>query len=433
MSSIGKHCLRSVHVGLLACLVLFLPLISCANTLAGLKWESKADLFVFSIETSKPVRHIVTNRVENDGFFQLDFTGLSESYEGREMTVHDARVDRILLQSLTEEGVTRLTFYPARGIEWRIQPGDRPTVLNVEFRGTVSAAASPAPVSARPPERVSAPAGTPAPAVPPARETKSAPAIQDAAKEGRKTIIIDPGHGGYNNGCRNFWKIDGKYHDEKDLTLSYARKLKYLIDRSPNLRAVMTRDGDNFISLRDRVEFSWKHGGDLFVSIHMNASPGKSSASARGVELYYWKESGSDNAAQSYLEKLENDEMLPRLPGAENRHLKEVLSDLMKNALEEQTALSRVLCQEMWNAFQKSSYFKTYHRTPPIKSARFMVLANYDMPSILIEVGFLTHKVEGRYLVSDSFAWTSARVMYNGIQRFLAGQDPSFKPHYVDF
>jgi N-acetylmuramoyl-L-alanine amidase len=193
----------------------------------------------------------------------------------------------------------------------------------------------------------------------------------------------------------------------------------------------MTREKDEYISLGERVNFAQKHNGDLFISIHLNSSPDSSSKTALGVEIFHWRDTGSDNAAVRYLEKLENDQLLPKLPKSQDVELKNILTSMLKDALEEEKTRSAHLCEVIWQVMSQNSYFKYHHRTPVVKSARFVVLANYAMPSILVEVGFLSNKEEASNLISDSFQWTTAKVLYNGIQAFFEQEDPDFKTHYI--
>ena len=457
-----------------------IPTFSFCNRITLLKWESLDTVFRFHVATQEPIHFIIGKSIQEptyqnsqkEYYFSIDILNITQTYEERNLELEDPRVKKILIRSLPEENRLRLIFFPGPGIHWKVDPIGSLDRLLVELRpqnqggGTKGEtshlqresdnqkeASSVKPKRPSDLEEEAAPSKSPKtekvlfsfnpgsqPPLPRGADSQQPAGNPDLNNSPpneklhpRKLVIIDPGHGGFNKGGRTFWTVGGRHYVEKDLVLSYAKKLKYLVDRSPNLTATLTRDKDEYISLSDRVEFAQKHEGDLFVSLHLNAAPSRRSATARGVEFFHWRETGSDNAAISYLEKLENDQLLPKLPKTENRHLKRILTSMLKEALEEEKTRSRQLCKTMWETFGKNPYFKKYHRSPPVKSARFVVLANYAMPAILIEVGFLTNKKESRHLISESFQWTTVRLIYNGIQKFFAQEDPGFEPHFVSY
>jgi len=389
------------------------------NNFSRITWESLPGAIRFSIATETPMVYVVKDRLDQEGYIAIDVLGITKTYEDRALDLGDARLPRVLIQDHPTENRVGFLFYPAAGIKWKVQPGNNPQEMFIEFYAqspTVIQKASSSITDRKGGEDAS-------------QENNP----QSSEEKIRKLIIIDPGHGGFNKGARSYRKIKGKYYWEKDLVLQYAQKLKQLINQSPNMAALLTRSTDDYVSLTDRVEFAQNNEGDLFLSIHLNDSANPGSKTARGIEIFHWKETGSNNAADQYLEKLENDQMLPKLSQTQDAQLKRILAGMLKDALEEEKIKSARLCDVMWDSFSKSSYFAKYHRTPPVKSARFVVLANYAMPSVLVEVGFLSSYDEASNLVSESFQWTSARCMYNGIQAFLGEEDPNFKPHYIQY
>jgi len=435
----GRSCgTGSFAIAAFCLLILASPLF--ADRLKGLKWETLPEEFRLLVKTEEQIRFVVADHVEKKGYFYLDILGIDQSYEDDALELKDPRISKILIQSHPKSRIVRLVFYPRSGVRWKVSPEKDLRTLVVQIIPLESSpSVRPSQPSAAlksghhilrpspPPEAISGEnrGSTPNP---------STPAGADSTNGGRKKIIIiDPGHGGFNRGGRTFHRINGRHWDEKDLVLQYALRLKHLIDQSPNLTALLTRDRDEYVSLADRVDFAQKHGGDLFISIHLNAAPNIRSASARGIEFFHWRESGTGKAAMSYLEKLENDQLLPDLTRTQDKELKTILTSMLRDALEEEKIRSSNVCNAMWEVFQKNPYFQKYHRKPPVKSARFVVLANYAMPAILIEVGFLTNDREAGNLISGSFQWTVARLMYNGIQEYFSGEDPNFKPHYVSY
>jgi N-acetylmuramoyl-L-alanine amidase len=403
--------------------VFFLASVSFGNTLKDLNWESDSESFRFSIEAKSPILFTISDSVENGGFFQIDLLEITTTYKDRTINPGDPRTEKIEIISYSSGNFVRIKIYPEKGVHWNVVPPSNPVLVQVELKGKTNLLNT---------KKQKTPVKENRSSSSPLRSVKKT-GIKKSSGISRKTVIIDPGHGGFNKGCNTFWKIKGKHYLEKNLVLGYSKKLKYLIDKSPNLKAVMTRDKDEYVSLGDRVEISEKSKGDVFISYHLNAAPSRKSATARGVEFFHWSEKGSDRSAGKYLEKLENDQLLPKLPGTQNRRLKNILTSMLKDALEEEKVRSANLCEAMWEVFGKNSYFKKYHRKPPVKSARFVVCANYAMPAILIEVGFLTNRYEAKYLITESFQWTVARLTYNGIQKFFAKEDPGFKPHYLKY
>lgn len=414
---------------------------SFGEVLSGLKWESFSDSFQITISSDQAIRFSISDQVKNDKYFKVVLYGIDRPYQDKTLVTNDPRLRQLAIRYDTGGKRVNLYLYPGNGMEWDVKPGAELSEILVIVHGNKPSYLKETRIQAIGDSVANSPGNhNEARGADPSGHNGRSFSTQggrsyspEGSGKSKRLVIIDPGHGGFNKGGNTFWPIKGKHYYEKSLTMKYASKLKYLIDQSPNLEAIMTRNDDVYVSLGDRVKYAQDREGDLFVSIHLNAAPNRRSATARGVEFFHWNEKGSDNAAVSYLEKLENDEMLPKLPSTENRNLKSVLEGLLKDALEEEKVRSRHLCESMWESFRKSPYFLKYHRQPPVKSARFVVLANYAMPSILIEVGFLTHKTEGGYLISESFQWTTARLMYNGIQKFFAQEDSTFKPHYVKF
>lgn len=399
-----------------------------SNTFSSLTWESLPQLFRFSIVAETPIFYLIKDRTEKEGYFVIDVLGITKTYEDRTLELGDGRIPKILIQNHSQEKRVSFFFYPGAGVHWKILPGKNPQELFVELYSKFEESDS---VSKS--QELPRPGNEPSSPEQGKGQQIQANEQMTGERRVRKLIIIDPGHGGFNKGAGSYRKIRGKYYWEKDLVLEYALKLKQLINQSPNLSALLTRSTDDYISLTDRVDFAQSNEGDLFLSIHLNDSPNPRSRTARGIEFFHWNELGSDNAADQYLEKMENDQMLPKLSQTQDTQLKSILSSMLKDALAEEERRSARLCDVMWASFKKSDYFKKYHRDPPVKSARFVVLANYAMPSILVEAGFLSNYEEASSLVSESFQWTTARCLYNGIQAFFDQEDTNFKPHYIEY
>ncbi len=430
------------------CALCFLGLIgfrAFAESLSNLRWESLPQAFIFHVSAATPIRYVTEDFIDKEGFCIVDILNVTQTYETRSIFPEDSRIYKIEIATNPNGRGVRMKFFPRGNLSYCIAAGDSPKAMKIIFSAPndsseniktvitdnpVKTPIAP-PVLPRLTPRAFTPPSPPSISTPaPTPSSPAKPIYRDAESKKRKLIIIDPGHGGKSLGARTAKKIKGKHYWEKDLVLSYAQKLKYLIDKSPNLTALMTRNSDVYVSLGDRVDFAQKNEGDYFVSIHLNDAPKPSSA--RGIEFFHWADTGATSAAMRYLESLENDQVLPKVSSSQDERLKKILTGMLKDALEEKKILSTGACESMWQSFQKNSYHRTHHRNPPVKSARFAVLANYAMPAILIEVGFMSNSKECEYLISDSFQWTTARLLYNGIQHYFAQEDANFSPNYLN-
>ncbi len=236
------------------------------------------------------------------------------------------------------------------------------------------------------------------------------PAPPSSAR-GKPVIVIDPGHGGWHKGA--IGQVGGITVYEKNVTLSIARKLKARLDQTGKYTVHLTRTSDVYVGLQERTTIAEKLNGDLFISLHCNAAEGRSAKQrARGLEFWVWNKSKSDSAASRYLQALENEEDHASIQNVEPE-TRRLLNTLMVDQLEAQALRSRTLCESLSQAFLRVDYFKSNYRGT--KSGRFKVLETYQMPSILVEMGFLTHPSEAKSLVSDRFQNLIAECLARGI------------------
>jgi N-acetylmuramoyl-L-alanine amidase len=257
--------------------------------------------------------------------------------------------------------------------------------------------------------------------------------VDQTAGGPHKRVVIDPGHGGvpgkgdYHLGARTARKIGGRYVYEKEVTLEVARRLDALIKKTPNLEGVLTRDDDRFLSLEDRIDLARKAHGDLFVSIHMNGVSGHNRA-ARGFEVYYL--SGGGKETNRELVALENDgvELNGRL--SDQKTLRELIRELADEAMSLRQSESRRLCEIIDQDFKTRDPFRQHDRG--VKSAPFRVLMNFEMPAALVECGFLDHPTEGALLIQPDVQQRIAALLFNGINRYFAMEDPDFRPTRVE-
>ena len=228
------------------------------------------------------------------------------------------------------------------------------------------------------------------------------------------TIVIDPGHGGEDPGARGRGGSN-----EKDITLVIARRLKALIDQEPGLRAVLTRDGDFYLSLAARVEKARKVKADLFVSVHADAFI---KPHARGSSVFALSEKRASSEAARWLAKKENDADL--IGGVnldvKDKYLAQTLLDLS------QTATISDSLKFGSHVLSELGAINTLHK-PRVEQASFAVLKSPDMPSILVETAFISNPDEERRLNDEAYQEKLARAILNGIKRYFAKHPP--RPH----
>ena len=225
------------------------------------------------------------------------------------------------------------------------------------------------------------------------------------------TIVIDPGHGGEDPGAMG--RLGSR---EKNVTLVIAKRLKALVDAEPNMRAVLTRDGDYFLPLHVRVDKARKVRADLFVSIHADAFI---RPHARGSSVFALSERRATSEAANWLAKKEND---ADLVGGVNldvkdRYLAQTLLDLSQTAtIDYSLRLGNSVLRRLGNV-------NTLHK-PQVEQASFAVLKAPDVPSILVETAFISNPEEEKRLNDVAYQDKLARAILDGIRDYVAKHPP---------
>jgi len=225
------------------------------------------------------------------------------------------------------------------------------------------------------------------------------------------TIAIDPGHGGEDPGA-----LGANGSHEKNITLSIARRLKGLIDKQENMRAYLTRDGDYFLPLHERVNRARRVQADLFVSVHADAFI---KPHARGSSVFALSEKGATSAAAKWLAKNENDaDLIGGVNvGARDMYLKQTLIDLSQTAqISDSLKLGKEVLEEIGGINQ-------LHK-PRVEQAGFAVLKAPDIPSILIETAFISNPEEEKRLNDEQYQDSMAKAIVNGIKRYFDRNPP---------
>ncbi len=234
-----------------------------------------------------------------------------------------------------------------------------------------------------------------------------------ARKGGARTliIVIDAGHGGEDPGAH------GRHGTlEKNVTLAIARKLKKLVDETDNMHAVLTRDGDYFIELGNRVVKARNARADLFVSIHADSFV---QSRASGSSVFALSEHGATSAAAKWLAKHENEADL--IGGVnikvKDPYLAKTLIDLSQTA---QISDSLKLGGHVLRELRGVNTLHHHH----VEQAGFAVLKAPDIPSILVETAFISNPKEELKLKDEAYQEKLARAILAGIKRYFA-QNPA--------
>jgi len=224
------------------------------------------------------------------------------------------------------------------------------------------------------------------------------------------TVVVDAGHGGEDPGARG-----RRGTREKDVTLRIARRLKARIDAEPGMRAVLTRDGDYYLALGERVQKARNLKADLFVSVHADAFI---RPHARGSSVFTLSQRPTSDAAR-WLAKQENDSDLVGGVNLDTRdpYLKQVLVDLSQTATNDHSQkLAGAVLSEL-------GQINTLHKAN-VERAGFAVLKAPDVPSILVETAFISNPQEERRLNDEAYQDKIALAILAGIKRYFAKNPP---------
>ena len=225
-------------------------------------------------------------------------------------------------------------------------------------------------------------------------------------------VAIDAGHGGEDPGARGR-RLRTR---EKDVTLSIARKLKKLIDAEPGMRAVLTRKGDYYVGLRKRMQIARRHHADLFVSIHADAFR---NSKARGSSVFVLSRRGASSEAARWLAAKENASDLVGGVSLDDKDdiLASVLLDLAQTGTLAASMRAATLVHREMGKIGKLHGDR-------IQNAGFVVLKSPDIPSMLVETGFISNPTEERQLASARHQERIARAIFRGIRSYFQLEPP---------
>ncbi len=272
-----------------------------------------------------------------------------------------------------------------------LAPESRP-----ELRPAIADAAGPATTEALPNAEAKSESGP-----------ESRPDPKPVSADSRPVVVIDPGHGGLDNGTQSSGE------SEKNLVLNFGLALRDRIEKSGKYRVVMTRTDDTFIPLDDRVKIARTQSAALFVSIHADYLPHRE-GDVQGATIY----TVSDRASDAEAERLAETENKADAIGGVNltgepTDVADILIDLAQRETRTfSNRFARLLAGEMKNTTRMYKH--------PLKSAGFRVLKAPDVPSVLVELGYVSNKSDLEHLVSESWRSKTVGSMAQAIDAFFA-------------
>ncbi|WP_050886968.1 N-acetylmuramoyl-L-alanine amidase [Bradyrhizobium sp. ORS 285] len=310
----------------------------------------------------------------------FDLTGPARIANSTVLDAANGQPPRLVLEL---EEVDEATFARSIGVDGRSP--------SKQADSTASSAATAGPPAVRPPPTTVAVA-TPPSGGPP---------------DTRPVVVIDPGHGGIDYGTQ------GGEVPEKNLVLAFGQALRDRLERAGKYRIVMTRDDDTFIPLGDRVRIAQKQSAALFVSIHADALP-KGEGSAQGATIYTLSDKASDVEAERLAEAENRADQIGGVNLTEEpADVADILIDLARRETRTfSNRFARVLMNDMKTA--------VHMHKRPLKSAGFRVLKAPDVPSVLVELGYVSNKGDMGNLVSEAWRSRTAEAMARAIDAFLA-------------
>ncbi|CEG55836.1 N-acetylmuramoyl-L-alanine amidase family protein [Legionella fallonii] len=226
-------------------------------------------------------------------------------------------------------------------------------------------------------------------------------------------VVLDAGHGGKDPGAKG-----PRRSQEKNVVLAITLKLKQLIDRQPGMRAVLTRSGDYYVGLRERLEITRKYNGDVFVSIHADAF---NNPHSNGASVFALSQSGATSEAARWIAEKENYSELGGVNLGDlddsNGVVRSVLIDLS------QTATINSALQMGGRVLGQLSGFTALHNNK-VEQARFVVLKSPDIPSILVETGFISNPREESNLTNSAYQNRLSQAIFQGVKAYFWENPP---------
>ncbi|MFO7477187.1 MAG: N-acetylmuramoyl-L-alanine amidase [Methyloceanibacter sp.] len=236
-----------------------------------------------------------------------------------------------------------------------------------------------------------------------------APQAPERPVDAKPVVVLDPGHGGVDPGASSATGIT-----EKEVVLTFARTLKAKLEARGRYEVHLTRDDDIFLPLRERVAIAQKKGANLFLSIHADYFPDKTDK-ATGATVYTLSEEASDEEARALAAKENFSDALAgvELPSDSDEVLANILIDLAQRETQNRSVVfARSIVGELAG--------KGALHTRRLRSAGFRVLKAPDIPSVLLELGFLSNREDEKRLTSEAWRNRTADAVAGSIDAYFA-------------
>jgi N-acetylmuramoyl-L-alanine amidase len=421
---------------LIVCLLLINPIAYAANSITAARVWPAQEYTRIAFESAAPIKYQLII-LKNPDRLVLDIedleltnalTSLSDKILSSDPYIKQVRVAKykpgVVRVAVDLKGEVKSNLFalaPAGDYKHRlvldIYPLQDELMAMLEKKSTEAESAKPVieplpPNTDAPDEAVPEPIPEPVPDVP--TDKKNEPAAINKEDDRLITIALDAGHGGEDPGARG---ANGSR--EKVITLQIAKKLKAKIDAEPNMRAVLTRDGDYFVPLGTRVIKARKLKADLFISIHADAF---TNPAARGSSVFALSEKGATSASARYLAKKENEsDLIGGVSlGGKDPVLAKTLLDLSQTAtINDSLKLGKAVLGHIGE-------INKLHKNH-VEQAGFAVLKSPDIPSILVETAFISNPEEEKKLVDDAYQDKLVDSILSGIKKYFASNPPLAK------
>ena len=364
--------------------VLLQPAIGQVAKITDVRFWSAPDHTRIVLDLTEPVQHENASH-ESLSQFQLELKDVSLQTKTRELEVNDPFVKKLTLADLGKGRIRLVSFHkkPLKVEVFSLKPyQDKPNRLVIDLIDVAQ-------------EK---------------KEQEERLKLKETRSKGRKIIVIDPGHGGEDPGA-----VGPAKTMEKDIVLQISEKIVHLLKPHPEAKVFLTRKGDYFVPLEDRVKIAREVGADLFVSVHADAS---FNSGARGTSVYCLSLSGATDEAAKILADKENTSNI--LGGAivrpaslnKDPKLNQILLDLMQNnSMKESFRFADMLLNDLKeiNRLKYASF----------RQANFIVLRSPDIPAVLLETSYISNREDERLLTRGDFQDKIAQTVVNTVTRFF--------------
>lgn len=240
--------------------------------------------------------------------------------------------------------------------------------------------------------------------------------IARSKKNGKPLIIIDPGHGGIDGGA-----VSRRGTKEKDVVLSFSKRLRDRLRASGKFRVHLTRSIDVFIPLAERVKIARRKKASLLISIHADSLPRRKAKGVRGATVYTLSEEASDNEAKLLAAKENRSDILAGVPSLKEQSspITSILIDLVQRETKNHSKGFAGTVLENMKRFVKTKGSGRLNKKPH-RYANLRVLRAPDVPSILLELGYLSSKDDEKLLKSTKWQGKVADVLVKSVQKYFS-------------